>query len=229
MKKVFAFLSLFFVLTAFSLKADDLIIPSVAYSPGFNNSFWKTSVSVYNDTDAEQTVSASILSGEGEFLQATLQPSQYLFVDNLGSLFNLGYGSFVVKITRSDSRVLINGKTYNSTENSTEELSTLLFPLNRATTRSKIIFTRLTGARKALFFYGKLNVSCSVDLQEDPVLYANDTDTFTRIDIPENTLVCSVTNAFIGGPSGGDEETYHFVWASEADNVNNDPTLLISN
>lgn len=220
---------LFCLLTLFSFSAfsQELVIPSVTYSPGFNGSFWKTAVALYNPTSVPQDVSVQTITLEGNIPSTTLAPGQYISVDNLGEMFGLGYGTFLVKFHSTSPDVILTARTYSTTEGVEGQFSTLLPSLEPIETTKFIVFTRGTGARKALFLYGNLSASCYTMNDYIPFEYISTFKGLTRLNIAEETIFCKVVDTTPGFPSGAEPSMYYtYAWGTEADKITNCPTLI---
>jgi hypothetical protein len=212
-----------------TLLAETYVIPSVVYSPGANGSFWKTAIGVYNTTDVEQTIEIRDLLDRGDIISAVLPPLTFASTNDLGALFNAGEGTFIAVITTSDPGLSFTARTYSTTESNVVlgEFSTLLPPVEDISSKATITFTRVSGARKALFLVGSSLALCRTTASETLDQYTSTVGSFTRHDLPEDTVACTVTR--MGSPGGFTEMTFVYAWGSEADNVSNCPTLIPAN
>ena len=214
--------------TVFAVSANaQIVLPSVTYAPGFNGSFWKTAVAVYNPTSSPQTVSAQSITLEGNAPSAVLAPGQYFAVDNLAEMFGLGYGTFLVTVTSTSPEVVLTARTYSTTEGVDGQFSTSIPVLEPIVDTEFIVFTQGKTARKALFLYGNLHASCYTMYDYIPSEYDGTPGTLTRFNIANETVFCKVVDTNPGFPSGGDPSMFYFyAWGSEADNITNCPTLI---
>lgn len=229
MKKA-VFITLISLLLTMSSLAETLVLPSVVHAPGANGSFWKTAIGIYNASDSVQTVTVKSISSAGEVPGGELQPGQFVSVDDLGALFNAGEGTFLAALTRSSSDILFTARTYSVTEGQPGQFSTLLPPIKPVLDHIKIAFSRLTGARKALFLYGNLRAYCTTSVPNILYAYYGTPGSLVRLSLPENTTACVIENIGLDGyPSGGEpSDYYYYAWASEGDNVSNCPTIIVA-
>lgn len=230
MKKVFLLVVMCLSFLSTTVLAETIVIPSVAKAPGLNGSFWKTAIGIYNASSSMQTVSIKSMAAPGSIPTGDLLPGQFVGVDDLGAMFNIGDGTFLVAFTRSSPDVLFTARTYSMTEGQEGQFSTLLPPVKPITNPINLVFSRVSGARKALFLYGNLKATCVTTESNTLYFYYGTPESLVRMTLPENTVACSVENSgTIGYPSGGDPSDYsYYGWASEADNTSNCPTIIVA-
>jgi hypothetical protein len=229
MKKLLLLMMTSFLIAG-NVLAETIVIPSVVHSPGANGSFWKTAMGIYNASNSVQTISAKSISSTGSTPTGELQPGQYIGVEDLGVMFDEGEGTFLVALTRSDPNVLFTARTYSVTEGQEGQFSTLLPPVTPIIDPIKIVFSRIEGARKALFLYGNLKTSCITTEVNAIYFYYGTPGSLVRLPLPNETLTCTIENlGSVGYPSGGEPTDYfYYGWASEADDISNCPTIIVA-
>ena len=206
--------------------AETIVLPSVVYSPGANNSFWKTAIGVYNASDGYKQVEISTINGVGTKPIAILAPGQYGSTDNLAELFDVGYGTFIALINVSGPGVVLTARTYTTDLNTGAQYGTLLPSLTNIGDNVSLTFSKINGARKALFLYGPVYGDCILSNYSVTEPFYSFEEEFKRFDLPETTVECTVYRQKF--PSGYLPDYTAYVWGSEADNISNCPTVVMT-